>query len=154
MTEPEWWTTQQAYRDFGSVAGITLPVALLSTLSTLVLVCRRPMPALLMAVSPICTGATLAISAHDNEPVNRDIVPRRGDALPADWEQQRDQWAVAHAACAGLHSVSQTAFLIAGRRDEPDTPLPGLATAQTARITPTTSMPGCRVSRPNPTLMS
>jgi hypothetical protein len=42
MSGPEWLTTQQAYRDFGKVAGITVPAALLATLTQFALTRDRP----------------------------------------------------------------------------------------------------------------
>jgi len=117
MSGPEWLATQRIYRDFGKVAGITVPTALLSTLTTLALVRRRRPATLLTALGGLCTAATVAIWAWFNEPVNRELVEWQADALPADWERRRDQWEFAHAASAALHTVSLAALLVAALRD-------------------------------------
>ena len=118
MSGPDWLTTQQAYRDFGKAARLTLPAALLSTLTALVLVRERRTVALLTASGAACSVIPVALWARFNEPVNREIVTWQVDALPADWEQRRDQWEFAHAASAGLHAASQVALLVAARRDQ------------------------------------
>jgi hypothetical protein len=61
----------------------------------------------------------VAIWARCNEPVNREVVTWRTDALPDDWQQRRDQWEFAHAASAILHGVSVAALLAAVLRDAP-----------------------------------
>jgi hypothetical protein len=119
MSGPEWLTTQQAYRDFGKVAGLTVPASLLSTLTTLALVRGHPTTARLTVLGATCTAATVALWARFNEPVNREIVTWWADALPADWQQRRDQWEFAHAASAVLHGVSMAALLVAALRDAP-----------------------------------
>jgi hypothetical protein len=118
MRGAEWLTTQRIYRDYGKVARITVPTALLSTLTTLALVRRHRAIALLTAAGAACTAATVAIWAGCNEPVNRELVEWQADALPADWERRRDQWEFAHAASAGLHAASQVALLVAALRDQ------------------------------------
>jgi hypothetical protein len=118
MSGAEWLTTQQAYRDFGRVAAVTMPGALASTLATLALVRKQRPTALLTALGAVCTAATVALWARFNEPVNREIVTWQADALPADWERRRDQWEFAHAASAGLHAASQVALLVATLRDQ------------------------------------
>jgi hypothetical protein len=80
MSGGEWLTTQQAYRDYGKVAGIAMPTTLLSTLGTLLLVRRRRTTALLTALGGLCKAATVAIWARFNEPVNREIISWRADA--------------------------------------------------------------------------
>jgi hypothetical protein len=117
MSGPDWVTTRQAYRDFGKVARVTMPGALVSTLITLALLRDQRQTALLTALSVACTAATVAIWARFNEPVNREIVTWQVDALPVDWQQRRDQWEFAHAASAGLHAVGQVALLVAALRD-------------------------------------
>lgn len=113
MSGADWLTTQRAYRDFGKVARVTMPGALVSTLITLALVRKQRLTALLTALSAACTAATIAIWARFNEPVNCEIVTWQADALPADWEQRRDQWEFAHAASAGLHAAGAIALLVA-----------------------------------------
>jgi hypothetical protein len=120
MSGPEWLTTQQAYRDFGKVAGITVPAALLATLTQFALTRERCATARLTALSAACTAATVVIWACCNEPVNREVVTWSADALPHDWQQRRDQWEFAHAASAILHGVSVAALLVAALRDAPE----------------------------------
>jgi hypothetical protein len=117
MSGPDWVTTRQAYRDFGKVARVTMPGALVSTLITLALVRKQRLTALLTALGAVCTAATVAIWARFNEPVNREIVTWQADALPADWQQRRRQWELAHAASAGLHAAGVMALLVAALRD-------------------------------------
>jgi hypothetical protein len=118
MIGPEWLATQQIYHDYGKVAGITVPTALLSMLTTLALVRRHQATAQLTALGAACTAATVAIWAWFNEPVNRELAEWQADALPADWERRRNQWEFAHAGSAALHTVSLAALLIAALRDQ------------------------------------
>jgi hypothetical protein len=117
MSGSQWLMTQQIYRDFGKVSRVTFPGALLSELLTLALTRGSQTVARLTAAGVACTVATVAIWARGNEPVNREIVTWRADALPANWRDRRDQWEFAHAASALLHAVSLMALLIAALSD-------------------------------------
>jgi hypothetical protein len=119
MTGPEWLTTQQSYRDFGKVGRVTLPAALASTLATARLVRSRPAVAALTLFDAVCAAATVAIWAIFNEPVNREIVDWRPDALPSDWAGRRDQWEFAHAASAAVHFGGLSALVAAALIDKP-----------------------------------
>ena len=119
MSGPEWLATQRIYRDYGKAAGITVPTALLSTLTTLALVRRRRPATLLTALGAACTATTVAVWARFNEPVNRELVEWQADALPTDWERRRDQWEFAHAASAVLHGIGLAMLLVAALRDAP-----------------------------------
>ena len=69
MNGRDWLTTQQAYRDFGRVARITMPGQLLATLATLALDRDDRANALLTGIDAACTTATVVIWAQFNEPV-------------------------------------------------------------------------------------
>lgn len=117
MSGPDWLTTQQAYRDFGKVAGMTMPAALLATLTTLVLVRERRTVALLTGVGAACTVLPVALWARFNEPVNREVVTWRADALPSNWAARRDQWEYAHMVSAGFHALGLGALIAATLQD-------------------------------------
>ena len=105
MSGRDWLTTQQTYRQFGNVASVTVPGALLSMAAMSYLVRERRVPAVLAGIGAACTAATVAIWATRNKPVNREVVTWDPDALPTDWESRRDQWEFAHATSAGLHAL-------------------------------------------------
>jgi hypothetical protein len=112
MNGRDWLTTQQAYRDFGRVARITMPGQLLATLATLALDRDDRANALLTGIDAACTTATVVIWAQFNEPVNREIVRWDPTALPDDWAARRDQWEFAHAASALLHIIGLSALIV------------------------------------------
>jgi hypothetical protein len=116
MNGHDWLTTQQAYRDFGRVARITVPGQLLATLATLALDRGDRANALLTGIGAACTTATVVIWARFNEPVNREVVRWDPAALPEDWATRRDQWEFAHAASARLHIIGLSALILSALR--------------------------------------
>jgi hypothetical protein len=118
MAGPDFLVAQRLYAGYGRVAAVTVPGAAASAgVSALVADTRRVRS--LCVFAGLAIAATVAIWRFANEPVNREVVTWRADALPADWEQRRDQWEFAHAASAVLHGVGLAALLAAALRDEP-----------------------------------
>ena len=115
MAGKDWLMTQQAYGDFGNVAGMTMPMSTALSLARALRARRTPGRAVLLGVHAPGTLATVGIWATVNKPVNREIVAWNPDDLPANWRQRRDRWEFGHAASAGVHLVgfaAQTGALL------------------------------------------
>lgn len=113
----DWLTTQHAYRDFGKVASVAIPLSIALSLFRAVRSRRMTGAARLFIVHAVCSLATVGIWANANEPVNREIVHWDPEHLPSDWRERRDQWEFGHALTAMLHLVGFAALLApTGRR--------------------------------------
>lgn len=113
MSGEDWLTTQQAYTDFGPVASVLLPAAIILGLIAAARTRHSRRTAAGYAVFVACSLVTVAIWAIFNEPVNNEIADWDPDNLPSNWENRRDTWEFAHATSAGLHLVGFISLLTA-----------------------------------------
>ena len=118
LAGPEWLTVQGIYTDFGSVGRIVAPGAFVASVGTAWRDSRRGSSALPAGLAATAILATVALWRFGNEPVNREIGTWDPDDLPQDWRARRDQWELAHAGSAALHTLAFVALLnpAAGQR--------------------------------------
>lgn len=118
MSGSDWLTTQQAYSQFGKVAGALIPTSSVLSVARAVASRRTPARATLFGTHAALSLATVAVWAFANRPVNHEILYWDRERLPENWEDRRDRWDVGHAVSAGLHVLGFAALIAAITFDE------------------------------------
>jgi uncharacterized membrane protein len=107
------WVQQHLYSGFGRVLGPVELGAFLSALALTTLLRKHRLAFLLGLAASICSAVALIIWQLHNDPVNAAVAAWTIDTLPPDWVIYRDRWEYAHAARAGLYTLSLGIWVLA-----------------------------------------
>jgi len=105
------------YNEFGPVASVIEPLALLSTFFALIMVRRRRAAFVLTLIARVCLAVHLASWFVVVNPVNIEVNSWTQSTLPADWAHARNRWEYGHAAGAGLTLTALAALIGAALAD-------------------------------------
>jgi Domain of unknown function (DUF1772) len=112
LSGAEWLHVQHTfYGGFAVVGGIAEVVGLLATLVVAYFVRARRTVLLLTLVCAVCLAGMLVVFAVGNNPLNQQIMGWTAETLPANWQQTRDAWDMAHTISTALAAVGLASLI-------------------------------------------